>query len=89
MMNCWLWSDEGIFLGSRPLKFITGFTGTMSVGTRADAILKVYVVDNVAIVSRCYCRLHVTLPNRVSCFILSNNFKLPFLCEFLMDLPET
>jgi len=36
-----------------------------------------------------YSSLHVRLPNRVSHFILSGNFKLPFLCEFSMDLPET
>ena len=33
--------------------------------------------------------LHVTLPNRVLRFISSSNFKLPFLCEFLTNLPET
>ena len=36
----------------------------------------------------CYCIFHVTLPNRVLCFISSGNFKLPFLCEFFMDCPE-
>jgi hypothetical protein len=36
-----------------------------------------------------YSRLHMMLPNRVSRFISSSNFKLPFLCEFLTDLPET
>ena len=36
-----------------------------------------------------YSSLHVTLPNRVLHFISSSNFKLPFLCEFLTDLPET
>jgi hypothetical protein len=37
---------------------------------------------------RSYSSLHMTLPNLVLCFILSSNFKLQFLCEFLMDLPE-
>ena len=35
-----------------------------------------------------YCLLHVTLPNQVSCFISSSDFKLWFLCKFLIDLPE-
>jgi hypothetical protein len=29
------------------------------------------------------------LPNQVSHFISSSNFKLPFLYEFLTDFPET
>jgi hypothetical protein len=33
-----------------------------------------------------YSHLHVTLPNRVSRFISSSNFKLPFLCEFFMTV---
>ena len=36
-----------------------------------------------------YSSLHLMLPNQVSCFISSSNFKLPFLCEFSMDFPET